>query len=77
MSEQYPISRDKHIATTGSNRGRKPKYPFKSMQPGDSFPFHRDEYDRVLWSMAQFQSRSNPAAKFRISLVDLIVERVK
>jgi hypothetical protein len=73
----YPISHDKQVKNFARDRGRKPKYPFKLMAIGDSFPFALEEYDRVLWAMMQCQLRSNHLKKFHISRADLIVARIK
>jgi hypothetical protein len=64
MSERYAIENGIPRCERGVLPGRKPKYPFKTMDVGDSFPFKKSEYERVCWAAAQAARRF--AMKFEV-----------
>lgn len=72
----YKVEPNGTLEHFGQGRGRKPKYPFKTMRIDDVFPFRIEEYDRVVFAMAKYMARHSPTVKFHISRVDLLVKRV-
>lgn len=60
---------EKNIPIPDPNKGRKSKYPFATMQVGDSF-FVSDKKQTVIGSCASAYSKRNPDVKFTVRVAE-------